>query len=88
MPWFVYILRCGNGDLYTGVTNHLARRLAEHQSKKGGRFTAAHQPVELVYHEQAKDRSAALRREQQVQGWSRRNKLALVASDKGLLKAD
>ena len=79
MPWFIYILRCGNGVLYTGSTTDLQRRLTEHQAKKGGRFTASHQPVELIYAEEHPDRSRAVRREREIQGWTRRQKLALIA---------
>jgi len=87
MPWFIYILECGHGELYTGTTTNLARRLEEHQAKKGGRYTATHQPVRMLYHEECVTRGEALRRELQLQGWTRRKKLALIAGDQILLKA-
>lgn len=61
--WYVYMLRCGDGSLYTGSTTEPARRLAQHQSGKGAKYTRSRLPVTLVYAEEAVDRSAALRRE-------------------------
>ena len=55
MPWFTYILCCGDGALYTGSTTDLQRRLTEHQSKKGGHFTASNQPVALLQRLAAED---------------------------------
>ena len=78
MPWFVYMLRCGNGSLYTGITTDLARRVREHQTGKGGRFTRAMQPVELVYREPARSERHARRREAALKAWSRARKLTLL----------
>ena len=86
MKWCVYILRCGNGDLYTGVTSDLERRLQQHQSGRGGWFTKTTQPVELVYHEIYGSEDEAKRRETQLKGWSRRKKLTLIAGDREALK--
>lgn len=77
--YVVYILRCGDGTLYTGCTNDLEKRLAAHQSGKGAKYTRARLPVELAYFEPAPDRSAALRREMAVKALTRRQKLALIA---------
>ena len=63
MGYLVYILRCGDGTLYTGCTNDLPRRLQAHQSGRGAKYTRSRLPVELVYQEAVPDRSAALRRE-------------------------
>ncbi|MEG1849131.1 MAG: GIY-YIG nuclease family protein, partial [Oscillospiraceae bacterium] len=54
---FVYLLRCGDGSLYTGWTDDLARRLAAHQAGKGAKYTRSHLPVELVYRERLADRT-------------------------------
>ena len=62
MEYLVYILRCGDGSLYTGCTNDLPRRLRAHQSGRGAKYTRSRLPVELIYQEPAADRSAALRR--------------------------
>ena len=63
MLWYVYILRCGDGTLYTGITDDVPRRLAVHRAGKGAKYTRGRGPLELVYQEQAPDKSAALRRE-------------------------
>ena len=86
MTWYVYLLRCGNGDLYIGVTNDLERRLQQHQSGRGGWFTKITQPVELMYHEVYNSEDQAQRRETQLKGWSRRKKLALINGDRLALK--
>lgn len=78
MSWTVYILRCGDGSLYTGCTNDLPRRLEAHRSGRGAKYTRSRPPVELVYREEALDRSAALRREAAIKRLDRRGKLALV----------
>ncbi len=74
----VYILRCGDGTLYTGCTNDLPRRLTTHQRGKGAKYTRARLPVELVYRESAADKSAALRREAAIKALTRAEKLALI----------
>lgn len=74
----VYILRCGDGTLYTGCTSDLPRRLATHQSGKGAKYTRARLPVELVYQEPAPDKSQALRREAAIKRLPRWEKLALI----------
>ena len=81
--WFVYILRCGDGSLYTGITNDLARRLAAHRAGTASRYTRSHRPVRLAYQEPAADRPAALRREAAIKRLARARKLALVRSAKG-----
>ena len=79
MGWFIYMLRCGDGSLYTGYTDNIARRLAAHQSGKGAKYTRSRLPVELAYWEELPDKSAALRRENAVKQLTRREKLALIA---------
>ena len=64
--WFVYIVRCSDGTLYTGVTTDADKRVAEHNRSQGARYTRSRQPVELVYLEPAADRGAALRRESEI----------------------
>ena len=82
MAWFVYMLRCGDGSLYTGYTDNVERRLAVHQSGRGGKYTRSHLPVELAYQEELPDKSAALRREAAIKRLSRQEKLALVQDHK------
>ena len=78
MAWYVYLLRCGDGSLYTGVTNDLSRPLAAHQAGRGAKYTRSRLPVELVYQEMLPDRSAALRREAAIKRLPRTGKLALL----------
>lgn len=79
MNW-VYILRCGDGSLYTGWTNDLPRRLAAHQSGKGGKYTRSHLPVALAYQEALATPEEARKREWAIKQLSRREKLALIAA--------
>ena len=76
--WTVYMLRCGDGSLYTGITNDLPRRLVRHRAGTASAYTRARRPVSLVFQERQPDRSAALRREAAVRRLSRVEKLALV----------
>jgi len=76
--WTVYMLRCGDGTLYTGITNNLARRLSRHRAGTASAYTRARRPVHLVYRERQPDRSAALRREAALRRLSRAKKLVLV----------
>ncbi len=78
--WHVYIVRCRNDALYTGVTTDLERRLEEHNRGVGARYTRAFRPVELVYSERAQDRVHALRRERAIKQLPRARKLALVGA--------
>ena len=69
--YWVYILRCADGTLYTGITNDLPRRLAAHNAGRGAKYTRGRGPVELVYREACPDKSAALRRERAVKALRR-----------------
>jgi predicted GIY-YIG superfamily endonuclease len=62
-PWLVYLLRCGDGSLYTGITNNLEKRLKAHAAGKASRYTRGRLPVRLIYCESQPSKSAALRRE-------------------------
>ena len=83
MGWTVYILRCGDGTLYTGCTNDLPRRLEAHRSGRGAKYTRGRGPLELVYQEQVPDKSAALRREAAIKRLDRWKKLALIGEKEG-----
>ena len=78
MAWFVYMLWCGDGSLYTGCTDNVPRRLAVHQSGKGAKYTRSRLPVSLAYTEELADKSTALRREAGIKRLSRRQKLELI----------
>ena len=78
MDYVVYILRCGDGTLYTGCTNNVPRRLQAHQSGRGAKYTRGRLPVELVYQEAAAGRPEALRREAAIKRMTRMQKLELI----------
>ena len=78
MAWFVYMLCCADGSLYTGYTDDVQRRLSTHQSGKGAKYTRSRLPVELAYWEELPDKSAALRREAAIKRLSRERKLKLI----------
>jgi len=80
MP-YMYILECADGSYYTGSTKDLERRLWEHQNGLGANHTAKRLPVKLVFCEECDRIDDAFYREKQVQGWSRKKKEALMASD-------
>ncbi len=81
-PWFVYLLRCADGSLYTGITVDLPRRLQQHNAGTAARYTRSRLPVALVYHEEQPSRSHALKRELAIKGLSRQEKESLVLSIK------
>lgn len=79
MSYYVYLLRCRDGTLYTGYTDDPERRLRVHNAGKGSKYTRSRLPVELVYQEQCPDKSAALRREREIKRMRRAEKLALIS---------
>ena len=78
MTWTVYLVRCRDGSLYTGITTDPGRRLAEHNSGSGAAYTRSRLPVELVYRESVRNRSQALRREHAIKRLTRPSKEALA----------
>ena len=77
--WFVYILRCSDGSLYTGVTTDLMRRVSEHNnSNKGAKYTRTRLPVHLVWSAECGSRSEAMKREASIKKLNRPKKLLLV----------
>lgn len=77
--WIVYLVKCADSSYYTGITNHLERRINNHNSPKAGaKYTRARQPVELVYYEICANRSEAARREYEIKQFSRSKKEALI----------
>ncbi len=78
MP-FVYMVRCADGSLYTGWTTDVKRRVAQHNAGCGGRYTRTRRPVTLVYQEEQRDRSAAMRREREIKQLDRAGKESLIA---------
>ena len=76
--WYLYILRCGDGSLYTGITTDVEARLSQHRAGKGAKYTRGRGPLELVYTESCDDHSAALKRELAVKALSREEKEKLI----------
>lgn len=76
----VYLLRCSDGSLYTGITNDLPRRLASHRSGKASAYTRSRRPVTLAYHEAVADRGTALKREAAIRRLSRAEKMVLCTA--------
>ena len=76
--WSVYILRCADGTLYTGIAVDLAQRLDAHQRGTAAKYTRSRRPVALAYHELQADRSSAQKREAALRRLGRNGKLALI----------
>ena len=81
MNWIVYILRCADETLYTGITNDLERRMAEHEAGQGAKYTKGRGPFKLVYQEICQDRGVASRREIEIKSLDRKAKLSLVSTE-------
>jgi predicted GIY-YIG superfamily endonuclease len=80
--WKLYILRCGDGSLYTGITVDVEARLAQHREGTGAKYTRGRGPLELVYVEDCEDHSQALKRELAIKALSKNEKQALIQSAK------
>lgn len=76
--WLVYILKCGDGTYYTGITNDLPKRLKAHTAGIASRYTRARLPVKAVYRESQTDKSRALRRELEIKKLTRKQKIFLI----------
>lgn len=81
--WSVYILRCGDGTLYTGIATDVSRRLDEHQSQgpKAAKYTRSRLPLTIVYQRELGSRSEASKEEFRIKSLTRRQKLALIAAE-------
>ena len=78
MGWYVYLLRCGDGSLYTGLSTDPDARLRRHNAGRGSRYVRGKGTARLVYVEPCRDYAAARRRECEIQSWRRKKKLALI----------
>lgn len=81
--YYVYMLQCRDGTLYTGITTDVARRTAVHNSGKGAKYTRSRLPVTVVYQEPQPDKSAALKRELAIKRLTRAQKLQLIDAAPG-----
>ena len=80
--WFVYIVKCRDGKLYTGISNDVDKRVSKHNKGKGCRFTKYRYPVRLIYSEECGTKSSARKRELEIQGFTRIKKLKLISTGK------
>ena len=78
--WYLYILRCKDNTLYTGITTDVARRLEAHRSGKGAKYTRGRAPLELVYQQACGTHSDALKRELEIKAMSRKQKEEMIAA--------
>ena len=76
--WYLYILRCGDGTLYTGITTDMQKRLEAHKTGNGAKYTRGRGPLELVYQECCGSHSNALKRELQIKNLPREEKLQIL----------
>lgn len=76
--YYVYIIECKDGTLYTGIATDMKRRFQEHRLGKGGAYTKAKKVKKLLYMEECKNRSTALKREFEIKSWRREKKLSLI----------
>jgi len=76
--YYVYILLCSDGSLYTGSSNNPELRFSDHKNGKGGRYTRSYKPLKLLYIEKLVSKSQALKRESQIKGWSRQKKIRIL----------
>lgn len=80
MKWIVYILECADNSLYTGITNDLERRLEEHRTGRGAKYTKHRRPLTMRYSEYQDTKGAALKREAAIKSLDRSAKLALIST--------
>jgi putative endonuclease len=78
--WYLYILRCKDNTLYTGITTDVARRLEVHRSGKGAKYTRGRCPLELVYQETCETHSDALKRELEIKAMTRKQKEEMISA--------
>ena len=81
MAFYVYILRCSDGSYYTGHTDNLEKRVAEHQSGECGGYVSTRLPGQLLWSQDCATRVEALSAERQIKGWSRKKKEAMMRGD-------
>ena len=84
--WYLYILRCGDGSLYTGITTDVESRLQQHRAGKGAKYTRGRTPLELVYRETCGSHSDALKREAAVKKLPRQEKLLMIGNGNPVIK--
>jgi putative endonuclease len=86
MDWYLYIVKCNDGTLYTGITTDLIRRVSEHNNKKGAKSLKGKLPVKLVYNESFENQIEAAKREREIKSWKRKYKLQLIEEKSGFTR--
>jgi len=81
--WYLYILLCGDGTIYTGITTDIEKRLEVHRKGKGAKYTRGRGPLQLVYKEMCGPHSQALKRELEIKKMSRQQKQLLIEKSSG-----
>ena len=81
--WFVYILKCSDGSLYTGITNNLTRRVKQHNDGTASRYTRSRLPVRMLYKESSRSRSCALKKEFAIKSLTRKKKKEYIKLNHG-----
>jgi putative endonuclease len=76
--YFVYLLLCSDGSLYTGISTDPCKRFLEHQAGKGGAYTRSHPPLKIIYTEKLPDKSSALKKEFEIKSWPRQKKIKIL----------
>ena len=84
--WYVYMVKCRNGSLYTGIATDVERRFAEHQANKGAKYLRGRGPLKLVFKRRVGERGQALQIERMIKKLPKRKKEDLIQSDTGLEK--
>ncbi len=84
--WYLYILECEDGALYTGITQDLQQRFGRHLTGQGGHYTSYNRPTKILYHETLENESLAKAREAQIKRWSNAKKRALIKRDSERLR--
>ena len=85
MPYYVYILLCEDGSYYTGCTENVRRRVAQHRKGRGARYTKIHAPEDIVYVEELESRSEAMKREREIKSLNHNEKKRLAQIQKDIM---
>ncbi len=80
MPWFVYMVRCHDGSVYTGITTDVQKRLGQHNAGSGAKYTRTRGPVAVAHQEAATNESAARKREAEIKRWTKKEKETFLAA--------
>ena len=84
--WFVHMIHCTDGSLYTGISTDVEKRYTQHETQKGAKYFRGRKPKQLVYQESGHDRSSASKREIEIKKLSRVNKMQLILSTENQIK--